>query len=354
METNGLDMSPRRCLRADLHVHTRYSVLDAFRLLSARDSYSEPDTVYRIAKARGMDLVTITDHDTIDGCLELLCSEGDLPDFFISEEVSTLDPRTGFRFHLGLYGIDERVHREVQYLREDLSQLLAYLEQEKIPFSLNHLGASLVGRRPAGSALLHLLSRFPLLETRNGAQSTLSNQWAGSMADRMESRGLTMGRTGGSDAHTPLRIGWTWTEARAQGREAFLSSLRSREVSPGGASIQVGPLLRDVYRTVWDYYSDLVHNRHQHFTPVSRRKATACALASLPLHLMALPVAGTAFRYARIHGAVRRMVREMERDSSSPPIEAPARQGVRSFAAPRCTTRSAATAWMSEAGSEEA
>ena len=34
--------------------------------LIMRESYNRPEQVYRLAKARGMDLVAITDHDCID------------------------------------------------------------------------------------------------------------------------------------------------------------------------------------------------------------------------------------------------------------------------------------------------
>ena len=63
--------SGQRLLRADLHVHSYHSgYAGRQNVLRARDCYSEPEAVYRTAKARGMDLVTITDHDSIDGCLE--------------------------------------------------------------------------------------------------------------------------------------------------------------------------------------------------------------------------------------------------------------------------------------------
>ncbi len=55
-------------MRCDLHVHTLHSGppdLPALRHLS-RECYSEPLAVYETAKRRGMDLVTITDHDTLD------------------------------------------------------------------------------------------------------------------------------------------------------------------------------------------------------------------------------------------------------------------------------------------------
>src|SRR5437667_375370 len=60
-----------RILRADLHVHSDHSGLKQLRFLRMRDCYSAPVDVYRSAKARGMDLVTLTDHDTIDGCLAI-------------------------------------------------------------------------------------------------------------------------------------------------------------------------------------------------------------------------------------------------------------------------------------------
>jgi hypothetical protein len=98
-------------LRADLHVHSDHSGLKQLRFMKMRDCYSPPVEVYRRAKARGMDLVTLTDHDTIDGCLEIRDRLGDPADFFMSEEVETFLP--GQRsMHIGVFGIDERQHRE--------------------------------------------------------------------------------------------------------------------------------------------------------------------------------------------------------------------------------------------------
>ncbi|MGA8262116.1 MAG: PHP domain-containing protein [Arenicellales bacterium] len=60
---------------ADLHLHSRYSVFSSeylVRMLELNDSYTGIDTLYAQAKARGMNFVTVTDHDTIDGALELV------------------------------------------------------------------------------------------------------------------------------------------------------------------------------------------------------------------------------------------------------------------------------------------
>lgn len=56
-----------------MHVHStasEISKLGVQRSLSLPERATEPEEVYELAKARGMDFVTITDHDTIDGALE--------------------------------------------------------------------------------------------------------------------------------------------------------------------------------------------------------------------------------------------------------------------------------------------
>ena len=75
-------MSPT--LRADLHVHSCHSrVSGTLPFLKSRDCYSDPEAVYRVAKARGMDLVAITDHDSIDGALELLSARPERDDVIV-------------------------------------------------------------------------------------------------------------------------------------------------------------------------------------------------------------------------------------------------------------------------------
>ena len=77
---------------ADLHVHSRYSDRPSERALArvgAPESYTDPRLIYRRCRERGMALVTITDHDTIDGALEI----AHLPGAFVSCEVTVVTPR---------------------------------------------------------------------------------------------------------------------------------------------------------------------------------------------------------------------------------------------------------------------
>ena len=79
-----------------------------------RECYNDPLAVYDRLKRLGMDLVTITDHDSI-GAVEALRSR---PDFFLSEEVSCTLP-SGSALHIGVYDIAERDHVELQRRRDD-------------------------------------------------------------------------------------------------------------------------------------------------------------------------------------------------------------------------------------------
>ena len=92
-------------MKIDMHVHSKFSKRPSewiLKKLSCPESFTDPARVYNIAKKRGMSLVTITDHNTIEGCLEI----ADIPDTFISEEVTTYFPDDGCKLHVLSYNID--------------------------------------------------------------------------------------------------------------------------------------------------------------------------------------------------------------------------------------------------------
>src|SRR5712671_232951 len=127
-------------LRADLHVHTCHSkVSGTMPFLGSRDCYSKPADVYRVAKARGMDLVAFTDHDSIGGALELLNDRPDLTDVIIGEEVTCWFPDDEIQVHLAVYGMTETLHRDLQPLRRNVFEAAARLREAGAFFALNHL-----------------------------------------------------------------------------------------------------------------------------------------------------------------------------------------------------------------------
>ena len=153
--------------RADLHVHSRYSTVTGnLRFLRSRDCYSSPLDVYRTAKRRGMDVVTITDHDAIDGWRELMDARPDADDILPGEEVSCRLPDGNVLVHLGVYGITERVHAEIQPLRENVFDVIALLRESGTFFALNHILHFYRDQAPL-ERYLQLLSAVPALEARN-------------------------------------------------------------------------------------------------------------------------------------------------------------------------------------------
>ena len=71
-ESASNEMNIRATSRADLHCHSTASQLSKLgvqRALGLPECATPPEEVYELAKRRGMDFVTITDHDTIAGAL---------------------------------------------------------------------------------------------------------------------------------------------------------------------------------------------------------------------------------------------------------------------------------------------
>jgi len=236
-------------MRCDLHVHTRHSGMCTVPVLRriCRESYSDPRAVYETLKRRGMDLVTITDHDSIDAA-ECLRSQRD---FFLSEEVSAISP-SGTEMHIGVYDIQERHHVEVQCRRQDLLSLIAYLEEQQIFFTINHVYSSLTGRRTEADFVL-FSRHFPGIEALNGQIPALCNQRASDLALR-----LRKAVVGGSDAHTMASLGRTYTQVSGvRTREEFMERLRRGQASLHGESGSYWKLTR----AVWKLGSEMMGER---------------------------------------------------------------------------------------------
>ncbi len=215
-------------MKCDMHVHTIQSGMCTVPGLTkiCRESYSDPFVVYETLKRRGMGLVTVTDHDSIDSAETLRR----YPDFVLSEEVSCTTPG-GTHLHLGVYDIQERHHVELQRRRDDLSSMLAYLEEQQLLFSINHPFSALTGRRVDSDFAL-FASRFPAIETLNGHMPAVSNCAAKRLA-----RGAGKIELAGSDAHVIWPLGRTYTEvAGARSKQEFFDGLRRRAGITAGES----------------------------------------------------------------------------------------------------------------------
>src|ERR671914_595087 len=189
-------------VRVDLHCHSsasQESRLGVQRALGLPECATPPEEVYELAKRRGMDFVTITDHDTIDGVLEI----ADRPDVFVSEELTAW-----FR------GEPQAVH----VLCWGITCALAH------PF---YAVAAPLGARHRR----RLAQLFAVWETRNGSRARELNLPAAIYIETHGGAGI-----GGSDDHAGVDVGRTWTETPpASTPHELLTFLRRGETVARGA-----------------------------------------------------------------------------------------------------------------------
>jgi predicted metal-dependent phosphoesterase TrpH len=226
-------------MRCDLHVHTRHSGMCNLPLLKrvCRECYNDPEAVYETLKRRGMDLVTVTDHDSIDA-VEALRRR---PDFFLSEEVTCITP-SGMEIHVGVLGIEDRDHIELQRRRNDVQALAAYLSEQSIFFSINHVFSSLTGRRVELDFEL-FADLFPGMETLNGQIPEANNAAAVRLA-----RAWRKSEIAGSDSHTLASLGRAYTEVPgATDARTFLEGVRRGQTRVHGDSGGYWRLTRAIF-----------------------------------------------------------------------------------------------------------
>ena len=212
-----------------MHVHSTASELSKLgiqRSLGLPECATPPAEVYELAKRRGMDFVTITDHDTIDGALEI----AHLPDAFISEELTVCFKGEPQAVHVLCYGIDGADHEWLQAHNDDVEICAGYLEQQQITAALAHpfyaVGAPLTARHRRRLAQL-----LPIWETRNGSRAKELNLPA---FVYIETHGGTA--IGGTDDHAGIDIGRTYTETPpAATPEEFLALVRAGAAETHGA-----------------------------------------------------------------------------------------------------------------------
>jgi predicted metal-dependent phosphoesterase TrpH len=262
-------------MRCDLHVHSWYSGRAEVPVLEhvGRECYSHPLDVHDRARRRGMDLVTLTDHDTIEGALSL----SHLPGTFVSEEVTVLLDG-GRQLHVNVFGLDERQHEALKARRCDFEAFLAFLAEERLPASVNHLFSALTGARELADLRLPL-GRLPLIEALNGAMPEGHNERA-----RIVGRETGMAPVGGSDAHSLAHVARAFTTVPgARNKEEFLAGLRTGLTVPSGRSGGYARLTGEVVRIFAAGYAETLREALAG-APCAVRVAASLALAPfLPL-----------------------------------------------------------------------
>src|SRR3954469_23143403 len=200
--------------RADLHCHSDASnkaTEAALNAISCPECYSDPDEVYAQAKRRGMDFVTITDHDTIDGVERISMR----PDVLVGEELTCWFPEDSCKMHVLVYGITPEDHAELQRLAPNIYEVADYVERRRIAHSVAHP----IYRQNDKLERWHLerlLLLFKGFECLNGAHSALHREAFEPVLDRLDPAEIEK-----LSARHRLRARWPrpWVKARVGGTD---------------------------------------------------------------------------------------------------------------------------------------
>src|SRR5881394_300798 len=258
--------------KCDLHIHSRFSARSEewlFRRFDFPDSYSDPRELHRHLVECGMDFVTITDHDTIDGCLEIL----NLPNTFISEQVTTYFPQDPCKIHLLVWGITEKQHDDIVILRDNIFSLQRYLQGAQIAHAVAHPLYSINGKLEA-SHLQRLILLFKHFEGINGLRDQLLSKLGRELLSDLTPEKIEKWTnrhnlqpthpepwrkifTGGSDDHGGQFVAGAFTETpKARTTAEFLAHVREGDCEPRGEGGTPLALSHGFYNTVSCFIRD--------------------------------------------------------------------------------------------------
>jgi len=321
--------------RVDLHLHSRASTDTGSWFLTRAlmpESFVDPAAAYAACKRRGMDLVTLTDHNTVSGAVEIAHH----PDVIVGVEITTWFPEDRVPLHVLAWGVDEPLWADLDRARENLYDTLVLLRRARVPHAFAH-PLHRVGDDLTVEHLEKCLLLFPIWEGRNGYRPAISNE-VGVRIAQSASRDLLRrlaekheiapqhdgppALTGGSDDHSLLEAACTWTETPPAATPAeLLDHLRAGRTTAAGAhgtsaglAHSVGTLLLKRYAMggapglpdqLRGTFADLIHH------PVAEAVAAAA------------PTGGSAFaetlmRRVRSDRSMRREFRRLGRVDDSP------------------------------------
>lgn len=257
-------------IKADLHLHSMYSSRPSewfLKKLGASESYSKPEDLYKLSVQRGMDFVTITDHNEIRGSMEL---KEKYPENVITGVESTVYfPEDGCKVHILVYGLNYEQFRNIQKVRTDIYSFREFIKEENLAYSVAHATYSVNGKLTK-EHLEKLILLFDVFEVRNGSRSELhNNSWLSILGGLTEhhindlyaryriepisDNPWVKGFTGGSDDHAGLFAGKTYTVSKETHMDGFLENIKNKKTMASGRTNNFQGLVFAIYKIACDF-----------------------------------------------------------------------------------------------------
>lgn len=203
--------------RADIHVHSKYSGLARLGFLRFPESVTEPRDIVKQANLASLNLVCVTDHNTLHGGLKAREYEKDFPgtEVIVGEEISTRDGEI-----IGLF------------LQEEVSKGLSAIETIEM---IRAQDGIVVSPHPFSKHVPALGLKVDMLSI-DGLE-VLNAGHVDGYANNKATQHASSGRwalMGGSDSHSLNTIGCAYTEFEGNGGEDFRRQILDKKTRPGG------------------------------------------------------------------------------------------------------------------------
>jgi len=210
--------------RADLHMHTNFS-----------DGWPGPHELVDRARSVGLDVIAVTDHDTIEGALRAAeyCESRRGLEVVIGEEVSSRDGHI-----VGLY-----LERRIRPGMSAAATVHAIHDQGGLAVAVHPFWRT---QRRSRAGVVHGVGwlaaelEFDAVEVENATPGFyLFNQLA-----RRLNAGLSSAELGGSDAHILDAVGRAYTEFPGRTGNALRSAIEHAKTSAGRQRYRALGLMR--------------------------------------------------------------------------------------------------------------
>lgn len=199
-------------MAADLHVHTLFSS-DVIPVSSLR-----PMKLFQKARAKRMDFITFTDHDTMAAYHSI---SPRLEGLVSGVEIKIKDMEcVGHTIHINVYELDVCQFQELENIamQGDLHSFLDFLKSEKLPFVYNHPLWFEAGEKPNLAVIPDLIKLFPVLEY-NMHRIRRKNEIIMELARRYEK-----GLIASTDTHSGM-IGHAYTLSKGTDFKEFYNNV---------------------------------------------------------------------------------------------------------------------------------
>lgn len=274
-------------VRVDLHCHSWASDRPSLWLmqrLGCPESFVSPESVREVAMHRGMDFVTLTDHNTISGALEIAHYDN----VIVGNEVTTYFPND-VKIHVLCLGLTPEQHDKINEVRGDIYEFVDYLNENNIVHVCAHPLHKVNGKL-TWEHFEKLILLFKRFESLNGTRLYRLNKAVErvlmsltpeiieelSKKHGIEPRGdkpWIKYFTSGTDDHSGLFVGTVYTEIEVEEAtvEGVLEGIRRGNTRPCGMSGGCLTLSHQVNSIAYRFYRSKIGPSSQELLQVLGR-----------------------------------------------------------------------------------